>query len=185
MWQHLWEGQLDSYVRGAKLQGHPNPRSAIGVGLYFREVPFLIFNSMAQWLCWWPTFPEEWNSDCGQKRRERGIGPEEPLRWEARDPHDTEKDVPRSSWQSIDDGDTRIGEAVEKRVSPGVLLAHRPEDASQETHARSASGPFNPSAALPALPIVGSQDAAEPIRNTVDTASLVELTTTFIDIFQD
>jgi hypothetical protein len=83
MWQHLWEGQLDSYVRGAKLQGHPNPRSAIGVGLYFREVPFLIFNSMAQWLCWWPTFPEEWNSDCGRKRRENGIGPEEPLRWTA------------------------------------------------------------------------------------------------------
>ena len=31
-----------------------------------------------------PTFPEEWNGDCGQKRRESGIGPEEPLRWVAK-----------------------------------------------------------------------------------------------------
>lgn len=38
-------------------------------------------HSMAERLCYWPTFPEEWNSDCGQKRRESGIGPEEPLRW--------------------------------------------------------------------------------------------------------
>ncbi|CBJ40372.1 conserved hypothethical protein (plasmid) [Ralstonia solanacearum CMR15] len=39
-------------------------------------------HSLAERLCTWPTFPEEWNSDCGQKRREDGIGPEEPLRWE-------------------------------------------------------------------------------------------------------
>ncbi|WP_115683119.1 MFS transporter [Cupriavidus taiwanensis] len=38
---------------------------------------------LAERLCKWPTFPEEWNSDCGQKRRENGIGPEEPLRWKA------------------------------------------------------------------------------------------------------
>ncbi|ALF90258.1 MULTISPECIES: hypothetical protein [Ralstonia solanacearum species complex] len=38
-------------------------------------------HSLAERLCTWPTFPEEWNSDCGQKRREDGIGPEEPLRW--------------------------------------------------------------------------------------------------------
>ncbi|RSZ42925.1 MFS transporter [Variovorax beijingensis] len=38
-------------------------------------------HSLAERLCYWPTFPEEWNSDCGQKRRESGIGPEEPLRW--------------------------------------------------------------------------------------------------------
>ncbi|MNV67382.1 hypothetical protein D3C71_1601840 [compost metagenome] len=37
---------------------------------------------LAERLCSWPTFPEEWNSDCGQKRRESGLGPEEPLRWE-------------------------------------------------------------------------------------------------------
>ena len=40
--------------------------------------------SLAERLCSWPTFPEEWNSDCGQKRRESGLGPEEPLRWEAK-----------------------------------------------------------------------------------------------------
>jgi hypothetical protein len=38
---------------------------------------------LAERLCTWPTFPQEWNSDCGQRRREDGIGPEEPLRWEA------------------------------------------------------------------------------------------------------
>jgi len=38
-------------------------------------------HSLAERLCYWPTFPEEWNSDCGQKRRENGIGPEEPMRW--------------------------------------------------------------------------------------------------------
>lgn len=32
-------------------------------------------------MAYWPTFPEAWNSDCGQRRREDGIGPEEPLRW--------------------------------------------------------------------------------------------------------
>ncbi len=39
--------------------------------------------SLSERLSYWPTFPEEWNSDCGQKRREDGIGPEEPLRWTA------------------------------------------------------------------------------------------------------
>lgn len=38
-------------------------------------------HSLAERLCYWPTFPEEWNSDCGQRRRESGVGPEEPLRW--------------------------------------------------------------------------------------------------------
>ena len=83
MWQHLWEGQLDVELRASRLLGNPDPKSAITLGMYLGEVPFLPFNSMAQWLCWWPTFPEEWNSDCGRKRRENGIGPEEPLRWTA------------------------------------------------------------------------------------------------------
>ncbi len=39
---------------------------------------------LAQRFCSWPTFPAEWNSDSGMRRREDGIGPEEPLRWEAR-----------------------------------------------------------------------------------------------------
>jgi hypothetical protein len=43
-------------------------------------------HSLAERLCYWPTFPEEWNSDCGQKRRESGIGPEEPLRWPCKAP---------------------------------------------------------------------------------------------------
>lgn len=41
-------------------------------------------HSLAERFCYWPTFPEEWNSDCGQKRRESGIGPEDPQRWQAR-----------------------------------------------------------------------------------------------------
>jgi hypothetical protein len=48
------------------------------------EMPVLPFNTLAQWLCYWPTFPKEWNSDCGQRRSEKGIGPEEPLRWEVK-----------------------------------------------------------------------------------------------------
>jgi len=46
--------------------------------------PWTPLHSLAERLCYWPTFLEEWNSDCGQKRREDGIGPEEPLRWAAR-----------------------------------------------------------------------------------------------------
>ncbi|PZQ71728.1 MAG: hypothetical protein DI563_17155 [Variovorax paradoxus] len=83
MCQHLWEEQLDSTVREARLKGNPDPRGAVTLGDYVREVPFLPLNTLAQWLCWWPTFPKEWNSDCGQRRRESGIGPEEPLRWAA------------------------------------------------------------------------------------------------------
>lgn len=51
---------------------------------YALNMPWSPLNSLAERLCYWPTFPEEWNSDCGQKRRESGIGPEEPLRWEAK-----------------------------------------------------------------------------------------------------
>lgn len=84
MWQHLWESQLDPVLRAAKLKGNPDPRSAVDLADYLMELPFLPLNTLAQWLCYWPTFPEEWNSDCGQKRRESGIGPEEPLRWVAK-----------------------------------------------------------------------------------------------------
>lgn len=45
------------------------------------NMPWAPLNSLAERLCYWPTFPEEWDSDCGQKRRESGIGPEEPMRW--------------------------------------------------------------------------------------------------------
>ncbi|MDH6168257.1 hypothetical protein M2282_003408 [Variovorax boronicumulans] len=84
MWQYLWEEGFDATIREARLMGHEKPESAVGVGDWLREGPFVMFNSWAQWLCWWPTFPKEWNSDCGQKRREHGIGAEEPLRWKAK-----------------------------------------------------------------------------------------------------
>lgn len=48
---------------------------------YAANLPWAPLHSLAERLCYWPTFPEEWNSDCGQKRRESGIGPEEPLWW--------------------------------------------------------------------------------------------------------
>ena len=147
--------------------------------------------SLAERPCYWPTFPEEWNSDCGRRRRESGIGPEEPLRWQARDLDGTEKETPRSGRQPVadgegdGDGDNRTGEAVENRASPGVLQACRSDGASQETQTRSASGPCHASAALPVLPIVDSQSAAEPLRTAADTASSVELVTTFVDLFVD
>ena len=84
MCQHLWEQQFDMAMREARLLDNPDPRSAVTIDLWLQEAPFIPFNSMAQWLCYWPTFPEEWNSDCGQRRREDGLGPEEPLRWAAK-----------------------------------------------------------------------------------------------------
>ena len=53
-------------------------------GNYAANFLWAPLHSLAERLCCWPTFPEEWNSDCGQKRRESGIGPEEPLRWPCR-----------------------------------------------------------------------------------------------------
>ena len=84
MWQYLWEEGFDTTIREARLLGQEKPERAVGLDDWVREGPFVIFNSWAQWLCWWPTFPKQWNSDCGQRRRERGIGPEEPSRWEAK-----------------------------------------------------------------------------------------------------
>jgi len=48
------------------------------------ETVWVPLHCLAERLCTWPTFPEEWGSDCGEKRRETGLGPEEPLRWEPR-----------------------------------------------------------------------------------------------------
>ena len=53
-------------------------------GNYAANFLWAPLHSLAERLCYWPTFPEEWSSDCGQKRRESGIGPEEPLRWPCR-----------------------------------------------------------------------------------------------------
>jgi hypothetical protein len=84
MWQQLWEDDLDPFLREARLKGGEEPMSAVSVGALLADLPTRPTNSMAQWLCYWPRFPKEWNSDCGQKRREKGIGPEEPLRWTAK-----------------------------------------------------------------------------------------------------
>ena len=51
---------------------------------YAANAPWAPLHSLAERLCYWPKFPDEWNSDCGLKRRERGVGPEQPLRWEAK-----------------------------------------------------------------------------------------------------
>ena len=82
MMQHYWEDEMDPEIRQAELLGEPDPRRA-KISLIGRllPLPFLSLNSLGQWLCYWPTFPKAWNSDCGHKRRESGIGPEEPLRW--------------------------------------------------------------------------------------------------------
>lgn len=65
-------------------------RAAEGQSSVQTDVNFMVnvlwapLHCLSERLCKWPTFPEEWNSDCGQKRRESGIGPEEPLRWVAK-----------------------------------------------------------------------------------------------------
>jgi hypothetical protein len=46
------------------------------------NAPWAPLHSLAERLCYWPRFPVEWNSDCGRRRRERGLGPEQPLHWE-------------------------------------------------------------------------------------------------------
>lgn len=51
---------------------------------YVANAPWAPLHSLAERLCYWPKFPAEWNSDCGQRRRERGLGPELPLYWQAR-----------------------------------------------------------------------------------------------------
>ncbi|MDR2324182.1 MAG: MFS transporter [Acidovorax sp.] len=84
MLQHYWEEEMDPEIRQAELLGEPDPRAKLSFIGRLLPLPFLFANSLGQWLCYWPTFPKEWNSDCGQKRRESGIGPEEPLRWEAK-----------------------------------------------------------------------------------------------------
>ena len=82
MMQHYWEDEMDPEIRQAELMGEPDPRRA-KLSLIGRllPLPFLFLDRLGQWLCYWPTFPKEWNSDCGRTRRESGIGPEEPLRW--------------------------------------------------------------------------------------------------------
>jgi hypothetical protein len=56
-------------------------RSAVGLSLTFSSFFERYNHVLGERMCYWPTFPEAWNSDCGQRRREDGLGPEEPLRW--------------------------------------------------------------------------------------------------------
>jgi hypothetical protein len=79
------EIELQSFKAIDRLEGRdPNSPSAKTVGMALASAPWSPFHSLSQRLCYWPTFPEEWNSDCGQKRRESGLGPQEPLRWKAK-----------------------------------------------------------------------------------------------------
>jgi hypothetical protein len=87
MSEQMWEIDLEPLVRQARSKGETDPEGFVEAnsnGIILASLPFLPLNSMAQWLCYWPTFPVEWNSDCGQRRREKGIGPEEPLRWKVK-----------------------------------------------------------------------------------------------------
>lgn len=67
-----------SHQRDALLGNETSGMTALS---YAAHAPWSPLHSIAERLCYWPKFPEEWNSDCGQRRRESGIGPEEPLRW--------------------------------------------------------------------------------------------------------
>lgn len=80
--QHMEETVMHgSLVRDKMVGQGTSAATATNFGLNVLWAPL---HTLAERLCYWPTFPEEWNSDCGQKRRESGIGPEEPLRWVAK-----------------------------------------------------------------------------------------------------
>ncbi|MDO3557984.1 hypothetical protein [Ralstonia pseudosolanacearum] len=78
--QHLEETELSASRALDDLggRGHNSAQTQFAFLMTFLWAPL---HCLAERLCKWPTFPEEWNSDCGQKRRENGIGPEEPLHW--------------------------------------------------------------------------------------------------------
>ena len=76
--QHLEETQLGPSRALEEVTGESR---AMTTAVAVSAAPWTPLHSLAERLCYWPTFPEEWNSDCGQKRREDGLGPEEPLRW--------------------------------------------------------------------------------------------------------
>lgn len=80
--QHMEETVMHGSLVRDKIVGEgTSGATAANFGLNVLWAPL---HTLAERLCYWPTFPEEWNSDCGQKRRESGIGPEEPLRWVAK-----------------------------------------------------------------------------------------------------
>ncbi len=78
--QHLEETEL-SASRVLDRIGGRGENSAQTQLTFLMTFLWAPLHCLAERLCTWPRFPEEWNSDCGQMRREDGIGPEEPLRW--------------------------------------------------------------------------------------------------------
>ncbi|CAG2133145.1 hypothetical protein [Ralstonia mannitolilytica] len=78
--QHLEETELSAsrVLDDIGGRGHNSAQTKITFLMTFLWAPL---HCLAERLCTWPTFPKEWNSDCGRPRREDGIGPEEPLRW--------------------------------------------------------------------------------------------------------
>ncbi|KTT16140.1 hypothetical protein [Pseudacidovorax intermedius] len=81
--QHLEETVMGPSRVLDRIGGRAAPGStSMGTNVNFlMNVLWAPLHCLSERLCTWPTFPEEWNSDCGQRRREDGIGPEEPLRW--------------------------------------------------------------------------------------------------------
>jgi hypothetical protein len=59
---------------------------AAGSVLTFSSYFECLSHALAERLCYWPTFPSAWNSDCGQPRREDGIGAQAPQDWQASGP---------------------------------------------------------------------------------------------------
>ncbi|MGN8086282.1 MFS transporter [Ralstonia sp. 22086] len=78
--QHLEETEL-SASRVLDHVGGRGENSAQTQLTFLATFLWAPLHCLAERLCTWPTFPKEWNSDCGRPRREDGIGPEEPLRW--------------------------------------------------------------------------------------------------------
>ena len=78
--QHLEETELSASRVLDEIEGR-GENSAQPRLTFLMTFLWAPLHCLAERLCTWPTFPEEWASDCGQKRREDGIGPEEPLRW--------------------------------------------------------------------------------------------------------
>lgn len=69
---------LASDLRAGRDPNSPSAKTYAAGLMGFLWTPL---HSLAERPCTWPAFPKEWNSDCGQRRRESGLGPEEPLRW--------------------------------------------------------------------------------------------------------
>ena len=81
--QNLRESAMHPFIVSDLQEGRDEPSASTYTG-FLVQFLWTPLHSLGERLCSWPIFPEEWNSDCGQKRRENGLGPEEPLRWVAK-----------------------------------------------------------------------------------------------------